>query len=316
MVVGSMGENTIGAAYVYEKDIGSGEWIQTDRLIPDDGMAWDYFGNSVAIAGNIIVVGAVGVGASKGAVYLFVNDGGSWIQKDIKRGNLSRGYFGNSVAIDADGYTAIGAPGYSVYTKGSFHAYFYQPTTETLHSSVPSISATSKNTGFGGSVATDGGVTVVGAYKEDGTGAIHIYEDGHGRTITGAEVDDWFGYSVAVSGGTLVVGAPGHRTKGAAYVYEKDATSNWEMVATFTTDKAGGFGTHVAVSGNTITIGTKGTIFIYRKNDENGSSFSELQAEEVIVSPVDVESLAISGDSLAFGSPGDDNDRGSIHIYE
>lgn len=234
----------------------------------------------------------------------------------MKRGDISRGYFGDTVAIDAEGYTAIGASGHGIFTKGSFHTYSYQPTTETLHSTVQSIIATSKNTGFGKSVTTDGGVTVVGAYKEDGTGVIHIYEGGHELTITGAEVDDRFGYSVAVSGGTLVVGAPGHRTKGAAYVYEKDATSNWEMVAVFTTDKAIEFGTHVAVSGNTVTVGTGGKIFIYQKSDENGSSFLELQSEEVIVSPVDVESLAISGDSLAFGSPYDDNGRGSIYIYE
>jgi hypothetical protein len=47
-----------GAAYVFELE--NGDWVQTAKLTADDGNAYDYFGYSVAIDGNIAIVGAYG----------------------------------------------------------------------------------------------------------------------------------------------------------------------------------------------------------------------------------------------------------------
>ncbi len=59
-----------GSAYLF--DVNTGD--QIDKLLPDDGAAEDYFGNSVAISGNKAIVGANGdddQGAWSGSGYLF-----------------------------------------------------------------------------------------------------------------------------------------------------------------------------------------------------------------------------------------------------
>lgn len=77
-----------GAAYVYKYHSSTGEWNQTQKLLANDGAAYDYFGYSVGISADWvsgqppksqilndsviqIVVGAYGESSSAGAAYLF-----------------------------------------------------------------------------------------------------------------------------------------------------------------------------------------------------------------------------------------------------
>ncbi len=63
IVVGASGSNSSqGAAYVFVKPTGgwTGAMTQTAKLTASDGAANDYFGGSVAISGDTIVVGAYG----------------------------------------------------------------------------------------------------------------------------------------------------------------------------------------------------------------------------------------------------------------
>ncbi|MCG8457954.1 MAG: FG-GAP repeat protein [Holophagales bacterium] len=46
-----------GSAYIFERD-GSGAWNQIVKLIGDDTMTMDQFGTSVALSGNVAVVGS------------------------------------------------------------------------------------------------------------------------------------------------------------------------------------------------------------------------------------------------------------------
>lgn len=74
-----LGNLRTGAAYVFERDPGSGLWVQTAKLIAPDGAANDDFGNAVALSGTTAVVGARfndEMGEDAGAVYLFDLDGG------------------------------------------------------------------------------------------------------------------------------------------------------------------------------------------------------------------------------------------------
>ena len=75
-----------GAAYVFTEP-GSG-WTeiltQTAKLTASDGAAGDYFGISVSISGNTVVVGAnlatVGGNVNQGAAYVFTEPGTGWYQ--------------------------------------------------------------------------------------------------------------------------------------------------------------------------------------------------------------------------------------------
>ena len=70
-----------GAAYVYERNQGgANNWGEVKRLTSSDADALDFFGFSVALSGDIAVVGAPEEGAMQqaGAAYVFQrNQGGA-----------------------------------------------------------------------------------------------------------------------------------------------------------------------------------------------------------------------------------------------
>lgn len=71
-----------GAVYVYRR---SGSiWQEEAKLVPTEGEAFDWFGLSVALSGNLAIVGSTGDddnGAGSGSVYVFRFGGSGWEQK-------------------------------------------------------------------------------------------------------------------------------------------------------------------------------------------------------------------------------------------
>jgi hypothetical protein len=63
-----------GEAYAFSN--ADGTWTETQQLVASNGVAWDYFGRSVALDGANAAVGAYGANAQQGAAYLFANAGG------------------------------------------------------------------------------------------------------------------------------------------------------------------------------------------------------------------------------------------------
>ncbi len=116
IAVGSSSDDHVGlksgSAYVFVRQ---GErWIEQAKLLASDAEAVALFGWSVEISGdgNTVVVGAfdddeMGVGA--GAAYVFVRAGERWIEQvklTAADANLLD-HFGSSVALSADGRTAV-----------------------------------------------------------------------------------------------------------------------------------------------------------------------------------------------------------------
>jgi hypothetical protein len=109
-----------GAAYVFTRS--SGVWSQQAYLKASNAEAWDYFGWSVALSGDTLVVGApydpyeLNIGSedegdnSAGAVYVFTRSGGVWSQQAyLKASNAEAGdWFGWRVAISG-GTLVVGA---------------------------------------------------------------------------------------------------------------------------------------------------------------------------------------------------------------
>lgn len=106
-----------GAVYVFEQNSGgSNNWGQVKKLVASDRTALDYFGISVASAGNYILVGASGQDSSAsgtnylsdaGAAYIFHrNQGGSnaWgqVQKIVNSDRATDDEFGEAVAVSED----------------------------------------------------------------------------------------------------------------------------------------------------------------------------------------------------------------------
>jgi hypothetical protein len=202
--------SSAGAAYVFERD-GSGNWQQKAYLKAPNTGASDYFGISVAISGDTIVVGA------------YLEDSNS---TEVCNGfttsacdNLGGDGPNNNGATDAGAAYVFERDGSGNWQQ---KAYLKAPNTD-------------GGDYFGVSVAISGDTIVVGAHWEDsdsiavcnapfgscwneyasGAGAAHVFErDGSGAWQQKAYLkapntlpDDRFGRSVAISGDTIVVGA-------------------------------------------------------------------------------------------------------------
>ena len=95
------GKNS-GAAYIFKNN--GGIWVQDSKLVPADGSSMDFFGCSVSISGNYALAGAFAdddYGKNSGSMYLFKNNGTSWIQQEkiSPKDGADNNYFGRSVSI-------------------------------------------------------------------------------------------------------------------------------------------------------------------------------------------------------------------------
>jgi hypothetical protein len=111
VVVGAKNEDEggadAGAAYIFDTSTGA----QLHKLMADDALANDNFGESVAISGNTVVIGARGSdtgGNNAGVIYVFDASTGAQLHKIVASDAQSNDNFGQSVAIDANAI-AVGA---------------------------------------------------------------------------------------------------------------------------------------------------------------------------------------------------------------
>jgi hypothetical protein len=116
-LVGAGADNSsLGAAWVFVRSEGS--WSQQGPKLTGGGEVGPaHVGFSVALSadGSTALVGGLADNSEKGAAWVFVRSEGAWSQQGSKLtggGEVGRGLFGVSVALSADGNTAlIGARG-------------------------------------------------------------------------------------------------------------------------------------------------------------------------------------------------------------
>jgi hypothetical protein len=112
IVVGAMFNDDLGdrsgSAYAYRFD--GSQWVEQAKLLPSDGAAFDYFGDSVSVSGGNAVIGADKNGFGVGAAYLFHFDGTQWTEqgKMVSSDGISDDHFGYSVSVSGDA-AVIGA---------------------------------------------------------------------------------------------------------------------------------------------------------------------------------------------------------------
>lgn len=100
-------DDNSGAAYVFVNCGGS--WVQQAKLLASDGEAWDWFGYSVAISGDTIIVGAdQNYNNGPGVAYVFKKPLTGWEDNMTEDAKLTASDgaatddFGVSVAISGD----------------------------------------------------------------------------------------------------------------------------------------------------------------------------------------------------------------------
>lgn len=167
------GSGSPGAAYVVEVAPDGSPGNPVSLPLPEGLKPEAAFGYAVAVAGDLILVGAPLADATDaGVVYRFQRRNGTWQQDPAPQPFRTGGrgdQLGVAVALDEDGTAVIGAR-YANGTRGA--AYLVGPSGGALRprETVPAGAQ------FGFSVAVRDEIAVVGAFRENGTGAAYLFQ--------------------------------------------------------------------------------------------------------------------------------------------
>jgi gliding motility-associated-like protein len=349
LVVGSRAD-TSGAVYVYSKDI-DGNWVNEQKLsMPTPGI-YDYFGASVSIAGNTIVVGCEfddELLDDAGAAYVYeVDANGQWNfkQKLMATNPSLSGHFGDVVFNTTD-YIVVNASSSSPNNMHDKSVYVFEKNQNgnwyNTQKIDPDIDPNALwNTSFGNSISLYGDYLAIGeiSYSVIGPnrGAVHIYKKNgsgtweHDNLILASDGadQDYFGRSVSIFENTIVVGIDGNGLdSGAIYAYDLDGNGNWgneqKFLPSDNTEETT-FGYSVQIHGDRFIASalgfpyaSLGAAYLYRR-----LANSEWVIEDIYMAfdpSLDDRfgwAVSIFDDEVAIGAPfrnGINNNEGAVYV--
>ena len=305
-----------GAAYVFER-AASGLWQKTAQLSPADGSANDWFGFSVAIAGNVAVIGAVfddtTAGGDAGSAYVFERNAANpsqWSQ-------LARVVAGDAGADDNFGYS-VGISGDTV------------------------IVGAWQEDGASNALPDAGGAYVF----QRNVGGTNAWGQVKKLVATTPVSGDRFGSAVAIDADAVVVGAPSANDagvdSGVAYVFERNrgGANQWgsarKLVPTpdagESTAAGDNFGTAVSLSGDKVLVGAMrdepgsnldaagdfGSAYLFQRDRSGVANYgfvSKLFAADRARGDLFGSSVAISGNRLVIGAR-TASQAGAAYLFE
>jgi hypothetical protein len=316
-----------GAVYVFRRS--GTAWRQEAYLKPSNTSADDFFGQSIALSGDALAVGALqedsaatGINGTQsdnsptnsGAVYVFRRAGTIWQQEAyLKPSNTGVGdNFGWSVAL-SDDTLAAGTP-------------------------LEDSAATGVDGNQSDNTAMDSGAVYV--FRRSGT----VWQQEAYLKASNTGVGDNFGWSVALSRDTLAVGArhedsaaagvDGNQSdnaaenSGAVYVFRR-TDSNWQQEAYLKASNTGStdlFGWSVALSSDALAVGARyedsaatgvdgsqadngvmdsGAVYVFRRAGTSWQQEAYLKASNTGYDGRFGTSVALSGETLAVGASGE-----------
>ena len=310
-----------GAVYVFER--GPGGWTEVQKLVAADGKFGDRFGHSVAMDGDLAVVGASGAG--NGAAYVFERTASGWVEgqrlvNPNKPNKKTR--FGSLVAIDGE-RIAVSAPkeGWgTVYVFERLLPVWKQAARIEFAPAVDDLDLV-------------GGRLITGKGLSDGWNAI-LFE----RTGPDWEFANSFpgshhsqdGYRVALHGDQAFIGAPQYW--GWVTIYER-GDGTWPYVERINDPlSAGGnyFGSGLAVQGDRMVVGAlfdsywvtgtyKGAAYILRSEPDGWMFTSKLTPSDGQDGGTFGNRVALSADTILVGAPAwlaDPETAGKAYVFE
>ena len=343
-VVGAtLGEDGIpgsGSAYVYRFD--GSTWVEEAELTASDApgsTSFPWFGGSVAIDGDVAVIGAMDDNAV-GAAYVFRFDGNAWVEEDKLTPPVPEtdARFGYDVAVSGP-VIVVGAYRTDVSSlsdAGRAFVYRFNGSTWDADDTLTASDAGAQDY-FGWSVSVSGDVAIVGASNAtneygSAAGAAYIFEDGPGgwteviRLLpAGSAAGDAFGYSVSISGDLALIGAqnadPLGPDSGEAYAYRLHS-GDWVLEEILVGGTSGDqFGASVAVGDNLAVVGAwadsvsgvgSGSAFVFRFEGVNWTPEAWLTASDGSSSDGFGYPVAVGGDVAVIGAY---HDHGGTEIH-
>ncbi len=178
-------QTNAGAIYVFERN-NLGYWSETQKIVASDRAAGDAFGTSIALSGDILLVGALGEDEDSGgtntlncsgAAYVYERDANnSWteVKKLVATDRGFNDWFGYSVAA-SDQLIVVGAlfedenPDGNDTRSDAGAAYIFERDYAGNWTETQKIVHSDRSNGdiFGGSISISGSTVLVGAVDED-----------------------------------------------------------------------------------------------------------------------------------------------------
>lgn len=253
--------------------------VDVTTLVADDGDTNQFLGFSVAIAGDIAVVGAQGDdenGYESGAAYVFTRSDAGWSQEAKLTANDAEAgdQFGGSIALFGE-TILVGARRDDDNGDESGAAYlFTRSGSDWIQQAKLTAADGEAGAEFGRSVALSDDTAIIGAARDDekgeDSGSVYVFTRSGSNwsqltklTAADGAKGDVFGISVALDGDTALIGADLDDDKGedsgSVYVYTR-SNGTWNQQAKLTAADAGNvdiFGVRVAISGDTALIAAR-----------------------------------------------------------
>ncbi len=264
------------------------------KLAASDSAQGKKFGTYVAIDGDTIIAGApadFSRGTDSGAAVVFTRADGVWTEQAKLMGDDTgvEDLLGQVVGLSGD-TAVLGAPGDTPAGAGSGSAYVF--------------------------VRSEG-----------------IWTQQVKLTAGDAGLGDQFGRSAAISGDTIIIGAPTDtptgNDSGSAYVFIR-TDGVWTEQAKLTGSSQAFdnmFGWSVAVDGDTAAVGAlgdfsngadSGAAYVFTRTDGAWTEQAKLTANDAFTADNFGRSVALSGDMLAVGAPGNTDkgaDTGEAYVF-
>ena len=278
-----------GGAYIFDYDGSS--WNETTILRANVTNNLDLFGISVALSGDVAIVGARyddDLGSNSGSAHIYEFDGNMWSAAPtiLAPDGVAGNEFGESVDISGS-FAIVGAPKHGHTGNPGGAAYIYERTngswnalTEIRPTDLASVDY------FGQSVAISDSRAIIGSMYDDDNGSasgsayIYFYDGsswnaGQKLTASDGAASDEFGRKVDISGDYALVGAERNAEygsyAGAAYLFKWNGSSWDEIDKLVSSDIAPSdqFGGAVSISGNNIVIAGGGAAYFFEPSDTN-----------------------------------------------
>src|SRR5579864_13701 len=247
VLVGAPGTKDIapGAAYIFTRS--GGVWTQQAELTDPDAASCDNFGASVALSGDgtIALIGVAhegctpgSPGSDPGAAYVFALSGGVWTLQHKFTPPAGPGSFGDAVALNGDGTTALISADDNTSFPSAVYVYTRSGSSWTQQAALtPSVISTGDLFGRSVSLSSLGNTALVGDHNFSTTpGSAYVFTRSSSTwsqqqrlTAGDGAAGDAFGLDVSLSGdgGTSVIGAAGKNSfHGVAYVFTL-SSSTW-----------------------------------------------------------------------------------------
>jgi hypothetical protein len=314
-------------------------WSETQRLLASDGAPCDYFGVSVSLLGDTVLIGASYDDNLCGSAYVFTLNGAVWTQqaKLLAFDGGVQDYFGYPVSLQND-IALIGAPGDDI-GKGSVYVFTRNGTTWLPEGKLFASDAESMDN-FG-VVSIFGDTTLIGAPRDDdngdNSGSAYVFkregniwnQQAKLLSLDGAPADE-FGRNVAISGDIAVLGAPCDDdygiNSGGVYVFIRNGTAWTQQAKLLAVDGAIGdkFGSPVCIDNDTILIGAShdddngydsGSAYVFTHNGSIWTQQAKLTASDGAAGDMFGWSASFKGNTAIIGAYNNGMSRGAAYIF-